>query len=180
MAIDFPSLAVILSLVNGLINRWQEELGSEVEIVLGGSLVSGTALLDDETKVIDVDVRFLVDEALVPDPDLLSTIESVTGLKYRKDNVVNDWPEGTSLGVMIEGFITLDGLPVPLEVEGCLRNRWYVGWHQYYQKVLTVAELEEIREGKRRLRNDKPAYKAFKNMWRSIVERRAIDRGLIS
>lgn len=171
-------LDTILRQVEALIAQWQLALGDSVQVLLGGSLVSGLLILDDETKVIDVDVRFLTDDPT--NEELRRKIETVTGLAYRKTIPVNDWPEGESLGVMIEGQLNVSTIPYPLDVEGCVRNHRYVGWHQYYQQVLTPEELAECRRQKVELRHDKQAYKAAKAEVRKEVERRCVARGIVT
>jgi hypothetical protein len=167
----------ILRVVETLIAQWQDVLGTEVEVVLGGSLISGLFILEG-ADVIDVDVRFLTNDPM--NESLRSRIETVTGLAFRKVISVNDWPCGASQGVMIEGKLNHPELPLVLDVEGCLRNRAYVGWARFYQLVLTQDELMEIRSEKLRLRGDKSAYKALKSRWRDEVERRALAAGLVS
>ncbi len=170
-------LARILEIVEALVAKWQAALGDDVQVILGGSLVSGLFILDSETTAIDVDVRFLVENP--EDEEIRQRIESVTGLKYRKTIPVADWPEGSSVGVMIEGFIKIPELDLPLEVEGCIRNTHYVGWARFYQQVLTLDELAEIRRRKIKLRHDKRAYKVFKQEVLAIVQRRVLDRRLL-
>lgn len=174
--ISDSSLEEIKSKVEGLINSWQEKL-PEVEIVLGGSLASGLFVLDDETKFIDVDVRFLTDHDM--NDSLVQKIEAVTGLKYRKMITVSDWPEGQSQGMMIEGHIELPDFEKPLDVEGCLRNKKYVGWGKFYKEVLTKEELAEFLEKKKLLRGDKDAYKKLKQEALQLVMSRCIERGLV-
>lgn len=163
--------------VDGLIAEWQEKL-PEVEIALGGSLVSGLFVLDDETEVVDVDVRFLTDAPLTE--DLRQKIESATGLAYRKTITVSDWPTGESEGVMIEGKLALPGFPLPLDVEGCLRNARYVGWGKFYREVLSPEELADFFARKKALRHDKAAYKALKQEALALVKRRCVERGLVA
>lgn len=171
------TMEAILLLVNRLMAKWQEALGSTVEVVLGGSLVSGLLLLDEETKVIDVDVRFLTDDPT--NEQLRQKVEEVTSLQYRKTIQVGDWPSGESIGIMVEGFLQLPECKFPFEVEGCIRSKKYVGWHRFYHMVLTEQELEECRQTKRELRHDKKAYKAFKAEVRCEVECRCVERGLV-
>jgi hypothetical protein len=169
--------ADLLRAIEVLIATWQAELGSDVAVTLGGSLVSDTFVVEG-AKVIDVDVRFLVEN---PDaPGLIERIERVTGLRYRKTIQVADWPAGTSTGHMIEGFLDVPGLPLPAEVEGCLRNRRYVGWHRYYQAVFSPAELAAFRADKLLLRGDKTAYKGRKSAMIEECKTRAIAKDLIS
>jgi hypothetical protein len=166
----------IVAVVTSLLARWADQLGDDVEVQLGGSLVSGLFLLEG-ADVVDVDVRFLVDDPA--DPTIRRRIESVTGLSYRKTIPVADWPSGKSEGFMIEGQLTHPELNLPLDIEGCLRNRRYVGWGRFYTLVLTADELAKFRNAKLRLRGDKSAYKALKSQMRSEVERRALAAGLV-
>lgn len=166
----------ILRVVEGLMAQWQDALGTEVEVVLGGSLISGLFILEG-ADCIDVDVRFLTENPM--SESLRSRIETVTGLAFRKVIPVGDWPNGESQGVMIEGKLNHPELALPLDVEGCLRNRAYVGWARFYRLVLTENELAEVRRRKLALRTDKKAYKTFKSKIRSEVERRAIAAGLV-
>lgn len=170
-------MGAILLAVQQLVAQWQDALGSAIQVVLGGSLVSGLFILDAETKVVDVDVRFLVDNP--EDEENRQRIEQVTGLKYRKTIAVNDWPSGQSLGVMVEGMIEIPGCELPLEVEGCIRNPRYVGWARFYTTVLTDKELAEVRHRKLELRSDKKAYKAYKESVRAEVARRVMALGLL-
>jgi len=167
----------MLSVVETLVAEWQKALGENVRVVLGGSLISGLFILDDETRYIDVDVRFLTD---VPESvELRERIEAVTGLKYRKTITVNDWPTGTSVGVMVEGVLTHPELALPLDVEGCIRNPKYIGWARFYQSVLTPDELSTFRRKKVELRHNKPEYKKLKEEVRAEVARRCVERGLV-
>lgn len=170
-------LEKILFAVQALAAQWQEMLGNDVQVVLGGSLISGMFILDEQTEVIDIDVRFLVNDPATP--GIIQRIEQATGLTYRKTISVGDFPEGTSQGHMVEGFITLPDVTLPVEVEGCIRNRAYVGWAKYWPVVLTEVELAEVRRRKQELRGDKKAYKAYKEQIRQLVVRRVIDRGLL-
>ncbi len=175
-------IEAITKRVQGLINDWQVAL-PEVKIVLGGSLVSGLFILDGETESVDVDLRFLVhnapDTEAVMTQDLIKKIEEVTGLKYRKTIKVADWPEGESDGIQIEGEVTLDGVDLPLDVEGCLRNEKYVGWARYYKDVLSPEELAHFKAEKIRLRHDKVAYKALKQEVIAEVKKRCLEKGLV-
>lgn len=168
---------VILARVEALTASWQEKLGDRVKIVLGGSLVSNTFVADG-AKVIDADVRFLVRDPA--DPSLIAQIEQVTGLRYRKTIEVGDWPSGKSQGHMIEEILNIDGLPLPVEMEGCLRNQNYVGWHNYYTQVFTAGELSDFCKQKLELRGDKQAYKALKSAMREECVKRAVAQGLVS
>jgi hypothetical protein len=171
-------LSQALVTVEALISQWQEALGNSVQVLLGGSLVSGLFVFDDETQVIDVDVRFLVEN---PEDELLrQRIEQVTSLRYRKTIPVSDWPSGQSVGVMVEGILEIPGLTLPLEVEGCIRNPRYVGWARFYTLVLTEEELAKIRQRKAELRNDKKVYKAYKESIRQEVQRRVLEQNLLT
>jgi hypothetical protein len=175
-------IEAITKRVHELINDWQEAL-PEIKIVLGGSLVSGLFILDGETESVDVDLRFLVhhapDTEAVVTQDLIKKIEEVTGLKYRKTIKVADWPDGESNGIQIEGEVTVDGVDLPLDVEGCLRNDKYVGWAQYYKEVLSPEELAHFKTEKIRLRHDKVAYKALKQEVIAEVKKRCLEKGLV-
>ena len=168
--------------VDQLIEKWQGEL-PDVQIVLGGSLVSGLFIFDEQTDSVDVDLRFLVpatpstEDAVTQ--ELIKKIEKVTGLKYRKTISVADWPEGTSAGIQIEGEITIDGVELPLDVEGCLRNDKYVGWARYYKDVLSPKEFAQFKSDKIRLRDDKEAYKALKQEVIAEVKKRCLERGFV-
>jgi len=167
----------ILAVVSALIAEWQRALGDKVEVVLGGSLVSGLFILEGAESV-DVDVRFLTDDPL--NEGLRRRIESVTALAFRKQITVNDWPSGSqSPGVMVEGKLTHPELALPLDVEGCIRNRAYVGWARFYRTVFSPAELEEMLARKLALRADKKAYKAFKSGVISEAQRRCLELGLV-
>ena len=167
----------ILKKIQALIAGWQEKLGTEVKIILGGSLVSDLFIIDHETKVIDVDVRFLVNNP--EDKNLREKIESVTGLKYRKTISVADWPTGSSGAVMVEGVLTIPGVGLPLDIEGCIRNPKYVGWGQYYRQVLTPEELGNFRQQKIMLRHNKVEYKILKSKIRQMVEDRCLAQGIV-
>lgn len=168
----------IFSVVESLVARWQEVLGDSVEVILGGSLVSGLLIMDEETEAIDMDVRFLTERPL--DEELRSRIETVTGLRYRKTITVNDWPTGTSEAVMVEGFLSVDGLNLPLEVEGCIRNPRYVGWARFYKTVFTADELAKFRSAKIRLRHVKAEYKRLKTGMVEEAKKRCFEQGLVS
>jgi len=169
--------------VNELISEWQAAL-PEVKVILGGPLVSGLFILDEETDSVDVDLRFLIPDTPVTDEEgtqeLIQKIEAVTGLKYRKTIPVADWPEGTSNGIQIEGTVEIDGVDLPLDVEGCLRNDKYVGWGKFYKDVLTPEELSHFKEEKIRLRHDKQAYKALKQDVVEEVKKRCFEKGLVT
>ncbi len=171
-------MAGILRTAEILVTEWQATLGDQVTVALGGSLVSGLFILDEQTKVIDMDVKFLVDDP--SDESIRRRIEAVTGLSYRKTIRVFDHPSGDeSLGVMVEDIRVLPGLPLPLEIEGCIRNRAYVGWARFYRTVFTPEELEAIRQQKIALRGDKVAYKQYKHAIVEEAKRRVLAQGLL-
>lgn len=167
----------IIEKIKSLIADWQAALGDSVQVILGGSLVSGLFILDEETEVIDVDIRFLAPNP--EDENLRKRIEAVTGLQYRKTISVNDWPSGESKGIMVEGQLLIDRVTLPLDIEGCLRNPNYVGWAKFYTTVLTPREIEHIRQQKILLRYNKAGYKKFKAEIRAEVEKRCIAAGLV-
>jgi len=164
--------------VEHLLAGWQAQLGADIGVLLGGSLVSDLLILDEETDAIDVDVRFLIDDPT--DEAIVQKVQDVTGLRYRKTIPVTDWPQGESIGTMVEGELLLSPLSVPLEIEGCIRNKRYVGWHRFYQTVLSQQELEAIRERKANLRHDKVAYKNFKGQVLETVKERCLQQGLVT
>ncbi len=166
----------ILAVVLALIAQWQKALGSEVEVILGGSLVSGLFILEG-AEAIDVDVRFLTDDPT--NEELRQRIEEVTDLSFRKQIPVGNWPSGESLGVMVEGKLTHPELTLPLDVDGCIRNRAYVGWARFYRQVFSPTELEEMLARKLALRSDKKAYKAFKSSVIDEAQRRCLSLGLV-
>lgn len=167
----------ILAAIETLIAQWGDELGSDFQLVLGGSLVSDTFVSEGATEV-DVDLRFLVNDPA--EPGLVEKVETVTGLHLKKTIEAADWPGGKSAAFMIEGKMELPEIPLPLDIEGCLRNRRYVGWHRYYRAVFSAEELAEFRADKIRLRDEKLEYKARKSQMRDECQRRAIEMGLVS
>ncbi|MBI5255282.1 MAG: hypothetical protein HY855_02195 [Burkholderiales bacterium] len=152
--------------------KWQAELGGDVQVVLGGSLVSGL-FVQAGNEPIDLDVRFL---SKSPE-SIIKRVEAATGLQLRKEIKVNDFPVGTSTGFMVEGVIEVDGMQ--MEVEGCVRSPSYVGWANYYRSVLTHDELEQFKADKLRLKGEKKAYKALKSGMLEKVQARAIARGVV-
>lgn len=165
----------IMEAVNRLLEAYQKALRS-VQVVLGGSLVSKT-FVPAGAKVVDVDVMFLVDD---PDqPGLVGMIERGTGLRYRKSIQANNWPEGTSAAHLIEGMVAAPGVELPLEVEGCLRNRRYVIWHDHYRRVFSEAELAAYCADKARLRGEKRAYDLCKEAMLAEAKRRIVAAGLV-
>jgi hypothetical protein len=165
-----------LDRVQEIIADWQAHLPA-CTLVLGGSLVSGLFVQDASTRAYDVDLRFLTDDPL-SDP-LREQIEQVTGLRYKKPLIVDDWPTGQSQAVMVEGEIDA-GLDLPLEIEGCIRNRKYVGWARFYPVVLSQEELDAFKQQKMALKENKPAYKAMKKAMLHEVQQRCITQKLVS
>ena len=176
-------LEEITNKVTTLVRQWQTALPG-VEIVLGGSLVSGLFILDDKTEAVDVDLRFLVKDSPIPDTEaikeLIRKIEEITGLKYRKSITVSDWPSGSSEGIQIEGELRIEGVDLPLDVGGCLRNSNYVGWAKFYKQVLTQEELDFFKSEKIRLRDNKIEYKALKQKMIEEVQKRCLEKGLVT
>jgi hypothetical protein len=166
-----------------MVTRWQSVLGNDVDVVLGGSLVSGFFIWDDETKVIDVDVRFLVDDDKILDPQMHSRIETATGLTYRKQIMIGnpeDPSDPVSDGVLVEARFNADGIAIPLEVEGCIRNRSYESWARFYREVFTADEVDTIIKRKAHLKQHgtKDEYKAYKTWIRREADRRIVESGL--
>lgn len=175
------NITVARAAAEALVSTWQAHLGEKIKVGLGGSLMSGLFVWDDQTEVIDVDVRFLVDDEQVFDAEIRERIESVTGLKLRKQITVSNEPDETpSTGLLLEGRFTVPGVSVPLEVEGLLRNRRYASWAHLYPTVFTQDELREFLRMKRALKaaGDRAAYKAYKSEIRREADRRIVSRGL--
>lgn len=157
----------IIEIITPIIDEWQRKLGTLVDIVLGGSLVSKTLVLDG-SRTIDVDIRFLADD---PDaPGLIETIEYVTGLTYRKSIKLKEGNKSH----MLEAILYVEGLPLPLEIEGQLRDKRYIGWHKFYQQVFSSAQLDEFKERKKRSKDKVDEYKTLKNDMRTECERRLL------
>jgi len=166
-----------------MVARWQAELGKEIEVVLSGSLCSGLFIWDQRTAAIDVDVKFLVDEASVLANANHERIERVTGLKLRKQITVRNEPdESPSVGLLFEGRFDVPGVSIPLEVDGCLRNRRYASWARLYPRVFSAAELHELRLTKAQLKasGNQLAYKKYKAWIRQEADARIVARGLAS
>ncbi len=169
-----PSAGNELEVAHRIMREWGALLGPDVEITLGGSLVSGL-WVQKGNEPVDLDIRFLVGE---PSREIADKIAKATGLAFRKSIPVNDHPTGMSTAFMVEGEITVDG--INFDVEGSVRNKAYVGWAKYYPEYLTTKELEQFRADKARLKGDKPAYKALKAGVLEEVQRRVIaDRRLV-
>jgi hypothetical protein len=97
-----PDADHMLNTANGVARNWQSKLGTNVRVVMGGSLVSRTLARTDRSKPVDMDVRFLTDN---PERDY-PKIEAATGLKLRKVIDVDEYPSGKSKGYLVEGPLT--------------------------------------------------------------------------
>jgi hypothetical protein len=175
-----------LAAARAMVASWQERLGDDVQVVLSGSLVSGLFVWDDETDVIDVDVKLLVADELVLDPVMWKRIEDATGLVYRKQRPMTNEPdESLTTGVLLENRFRVEGIDIPLEVEGALRNRRYMSQAYLYPRVFSAAEMVEIvarkaaLKAEARISGDKDAYKAYKSTVRQEADRR-IAAGLFN
>ena len=158
---------------NDLVQEWQDKLTQlGVKVVMGGSLASGLAL---PRAVHDMDVRFLYDGDRTA---IVSKIEQATGLSFRKTITLAEGKGRPGWDAhLLEGMLSLDGFT--FEVEGALRNSSYTGWAQYYPEVLSPKELADARQRKMELREDKAAYKAFKDELLRIVKQRMRAKGLL-
>ena len=156
-----------------LAEKWQKKIGKKAEVVIGGSLVSGL-WISKPGILPDLDIRFLSDRP----KSIVKDVEEVTGLKLRKELQVGDYPSGSSTGYLIEGELDSDG--ITFDVEALVRNKAYVGWGRFYPQVLTEDELEQFVKDKKRLRDDKKAYKKMKEKMRSEVQKRVELGGLIN
>jgi hypothetical protein len=173
-----PALAAAESIVA----RWRDELGPDIQVVLGGSLCSGLFIWDQSTNAIDVDVKFLVDERLVLVGDTHERIERVTGLTLRKQITVRNEPdESPSVGLLFEGRFDVPGIAIPLEVEGCLRNQRYVSSARLYPLVFSQTEMHEIRRTKAQLKGsgNMLAYKKYKSWIRQEADARIAAQGYV-
>ena len=164
-----PSAEKLLSTANKVAADWQEKLGPDIKVVMGGSLVSRTFVPDE--RPVDMDIRFLTDN---PERDY-PKVEAVTGLKLRKQRPVEDYPSGSSTAYLVEGPLTRDG--VTFDVEAAVRTPAYVGWARFYPQVLTPEELSAFRADKARLSGNKEEYKALKARMLTEVKRRVDERG---
>lgn len=155
-----------------LVDEWQAKLASlGVKVVMGGSLASGLAL---PGEVHDMDVRFLYDGDRTK---LIAEIEQATGLLFRKSITLAEGRGKPGWDAhLIEGRITREG--VTFDVEGALRNTNYTGWAQHYPEVLSPQELADARRRKLELRDDKKAYRAYKDLLLETVKQRMRARGL--
>ncbi|UCC74975.1 MAG: hypothetical protein JSV86_10615 [Gemmatimonadota bacterium] len=144
-----------------------------VGVVLGGSFRSGLAIPPRPGEPWDVDLRFLYDGDRAK---MAKKIERLTGLTHRKTLNVVHGKKPVDLR-LIEGTVTRNG--ATFEIEGALRDSEYFGIQALYPKLLTPAELRHARKQKLALRDDYPAYKAFKNNLLETVRRRAKAQGML-
>jgi hypothetical protein len=171
------SNTLVLPRIRTMMAEWQAKLGDVVKLDLDGSILSDTFIFEG-AKVIDIDLRFLVDS---PDaPGLREQIEAATGLRFRKSITVNDWPEGTSTAHLLEGRLSIPEATIPIEVEGCLRNRYAINWHAIYLHVFTPRELHRYKNRKLSFRGDVERSKDLKIAMRLEARDRANARGLIA
>ena len=143
---------------------------NEIEVELGGSLVSGLFVQDGAEKY-DADVKFIV-----KDPQnevILQKIQAVTGLEYRKTIRIKELPTDKNTATMMEKTFIVPELKLPVDVEGCVRQGPYLNSHKLYTKFFSAEEMEEIRKKKKELRKDKESYKKFKYELRDELMRRA-------
>jgi hypothetical protein len=171
------SNTLILPRIRMMMAEWQAKLGDVVKLDLDGSILSDTFIFEG-AKVIDIDLRFLAD--LPQAPGLREQIEAATGLRFRKSITVNDWPEGTSTAHLLEGQLTIPESTIPIEVEGCLRNRRAINWHAIYLHVFTPQELNRYKNRKLSFRGDVERSKDLKIAMRLEARDRATARGLIA
>jgi hypothetical protein len=166
-----PDAGKMLSVANKVASEWQEKLGPDIKVVMGGSLVSRTYVRSRGDEPIDMDIRFLTDN---PERDY-PKVEAVTGLKLKKSRPMDNYPSGSAIGYLVEGPLTRDG--ITFDVEAAVRTPAYVGWARFYPAVMTPDELAAFRADKARLKGDKEAYKALKASTLKEVVKRVEDRG---
>jgi hypothetical protein len=176
---------VALNVAKAMVARWQTRLGNDVQVLLSGSLVSGLFVWDEDTEVIDVDVKFLVAEEKVLDSQMWKRIEEATGLVFRKLRPMSNEPDETlGPGVLFENRFWVDGVAIALEVEGALRNTQYTSCAHLYPQVFAADELVKIiirkavLKAEARQTGDKTAYKDYKATVRREADRRIFARGL--
>ena len=172
---DAGSPEALLAAANDLTKEWQQRVGDDIKVVLGGSLVSKTYVQHGK-ELPDLDVRFLTKD---PERDWPRVAEA-TGLKFRKARMFDDYPNGQSKGVLVEGPVTRNG--ITFDVEAAVRSPDYVGWARFYPEVMTPREIEAYRKEKADLKSsgDKDAYKALKLRVLDEVKKRVNDWGLLS
>jgi hypothetical protein len=166
-----PDAGKMLSVANKVASEWQDRLGPDIKVVMGGSLVSRTYVRSRGDEPIDMDIRFLTDN---PERDY-PKVEAVTGLKLKKSRPMDNYPSGSATGYLVEGPLTRDG--ITFDVEAAVRTPAYVGWARFYPAVMTPDELAAFRADKARLKGDKEAYKALKASVLKEVMKRVEERG---
>jgi hypothetical protein len=165
--------------MEALVTQWQQQLDEQVLVRLGGSLVSGLAIITPESTEIDADVTFLLD---FPQSVITCTrICEITGMREVLTGIyfVEDWPTGRSRAIKLKGRLEISGLPFAIALDGLMRNPAYVGWARFYPKVFTPDELEVGRQQKLVLHNDLPAYRAFKQQMLQEAKERVLHLGLL-
>ncbi len=152
------------------IESWKKMFDpNEIEVELGGSLVSGLFVLEG-AKNYDADIKFIVKNP--EDSEILRKIQSVTGLEYRKTIHIKELPPEKNLAVMVEKTIVIPEVSLPIDIEGCVRQGPYINSHKLYRKFFSSDELELIKKRKGELRKDKEAYKKYKYEVRDELMRR--------
>ena len=181
-----PNAKELVDSSNELAAEWQAKLPASVKVIMGGSLVSRSYVQAGDEPV-DMDVRFLTEN---PERDY-PLIEQATGLKLRKTIQADNYaapgePRSQATAYMVEGPTEYNG--IAFDVEASVRNPAYVGWGNFYPKVMTNEEMARFRGGKERLKKvmqesgdkaDKAAYKAFKGAVLEEVRQRAEAQGLV-
>lgn len=153
------------------IAEWKSKFDpNEIEIELGGSLISGLFVYDGANKF-DADVKFIVKNP--EDQAILQKIQSVTGLEYKKTLRIKELPPEKNTAVMMEKTVEVPGLSLPLDIEGCVRQGPYVNSHKLYSEYFSSEELSQIKEKKKELRGNKEEYKKYKYEVRDELMKRA-------
>lgn len=153
------------------IEEWKRKFEPhEIEIELGGSLVSGLFVFDGADKF-DADVKFIVKNP--EDQAILQKIQFVTGLEYKKTIRIKELPPEKNMAVMVEKIVVVPGLSLPIDIEGCVRQGPYINSHILYLQFFTPDELFQIKRKKKELRKDKERYKKFKYEVRDELMKRA-------
>ena len=160
--------------ISDKIDGWKRDFDpNEIEVELGGSLISGLFVFDGAEKF-DADVKFIVKDP--QDEHILQKIQSVTGLAYKKTIRIKELPPEKNTATMLERVFVAPELALPIDVEGCVRQGPYLNSHKLYAEFFSPDELEEIRRKKKELRADKEAYKKFKYEVRDELMRRADNK----
>jgi cytidyltransferase-like protein len=150
--------------------EWEKQFDPhEIKVELGGSLISGLFVFEGADKF-DADVKFIVSNP--EDQTILQKIESVTGLKYKKTLRIKELPPEKNTAVMMENTVTVPGLSLPIDIEGCVRQGPYINSHKFYPLYFSPDELRQIKETKKALRGNKEEYKKFKYEMRDELMRR--------